>query len=136
MSGSHSFATPRGLGESRALSIRQPWAWAILSARKRIENRRWNTKFRGEILLHASKSDVYEEYRDACVSMLGARLIEPRSMPARSAMLRGGIVGRARIVDVIPADADDETAASIGRSPFTPWLGALGLFKCAAQVSE
>ena len=36
-----------------ALSIRQPWAWAILHAGKDIENRSWRTAFRGEVLIHA-----------------------------------------------------------------------------------
>ena len=33
----------------KALSIRQPWAWAIINAGKDIENRQWPTKFRGSI---------------------------------------------------------------------------------------
>lgn len=33
----------------KALSIRQPWAWLILHAGKDIENRVWQTRFRGEL---------------------------------------------------------------------------------------
>lgn len=39
-----------------ALSLRQPWLWAILHAGKRIENRTWATKYRGRIRLHAAKT--------------------------------------------------------------------------------
>ncbi|MBT4377135.1 ASCH domain-containing protein [archaeon] len=39
----------------KALSLKQPFAELILQGRKRIELRRWNTKFRGEFLIHASK---------------------------------------------------------------------------------
>ena len=28
----------------KALSLRQPWAWAVVHAGKSIENRRWNTR--------------------------------------------------------------------------------------------
>ncbi|HTV55212.1 MAG TPA: ASCH domain-containing protein, partial [Terriglobia bacterium] len=38
----------------KALSIRQPWAWLIVNGFKPIENRSWNTNFRGRILIHAS----------------------------------------------------------------------------------
>ena len=34
-----------------ALTIRQPWAWAILHASKDIENRGWSTNFRGRFCL-------------------------------------------------------------------------------------
>jgi len=40
----------------KALSIKQPWAWAIIRQGKDIENRRWNTKHRGSFYVHASKS--------------------------------------------------------------------------------
>ncbi len=39
----------------KALSIKQPWAWAILNAGKDIENRNWKTNFRGKFYIHASK---------------------------------------------------------------------------------
>ncbi|WP_245839042.1 ASCH domain-containing protein [Yersinia kristensenii] len=38
----------------KALSIRQPWAWLIVNGYKDIENRTWNTKCRGPVLIHAS----------------------------------------------------------------------------------
>jgi len=37
----------------RALTIKQPWAWAIAHGSKRIENRSWPTAYRGEIAIHA-----------------------------------------------------------------------------------
>src|ERR1700690_1312991 len=38
----------------RALSIKQPWVWAILNAGKDVENRTWTSKHRGWLALHAS----------------------------------------------------------------------------------
>jgi hypothetical protein len=38
----------------RALSIKQPWLAAILSGWKPVENRTWDTSYRGPLLLHAS----------------------------------------------------------------------------------
>ena len=39
----------------KALSLKQPWAELILQGKKKIELRKWNTNFRGEFLIHASK---------------------------------------------------------------------------------
>ena len=40
----------------KALSLKQPFAELILQGRKKIELRKWNTKFRGEFLIHSSKN--------------------------------------------------------------------------------
>lgn len=39
----------------KVLSLKQPFAELILQGKKKIELRNWNTKFRGEFLIHASK---------------------------------------------------------------------------------
>lgn len=38
----------------KALTIRQPWAFAICRLGKRVENRSWSTNHRGPILIHAA----------------------------------------------------------------------------------
>ncbi len=40
----------------KVLSIKQPFAELILQGKKKIELRKWNTKFRGEFLVHTSKN--------------------------------------------------------------------------------
>lgn len=37
----------------KALTIRQPWADAIVHQTKRVENRTWKTNYRGLVLIHA-----------------------------------------------------------------------------------
>lgn len=39
----------------KTLSLKQPFAELILQGKKTIELRKWNTNFRGEFLIHASK---------------------------------------------------------------------------------
>ena len=39
----------------KALSLKQPYAELVVSGRKKIELRKWNTKYRGDFLIHASK---------------------------------------------------------------------------------
>src|SRR5262245_4219429 len=40
----------------KCLSLKQPYAELLVTAKKTIELRTWNTKFRGEFLVHASKT--------------------------------------------------------------------------------
>ena len=47
----------------KALSIKQPWAWAIIHAGKNVENRTWATSYRGPLLIHAGKTFDHEGYQ-------------------------------------------------------------------------
>lgn len=47
----------------KALSLRQPWAWAVVHGYKDVENRSWSTKHRGPLLIHASKQLDPEGFR-------------------------------------------------------------------------
>jgi hypothetical protein len=42
----------------KALSIKNPWAYFIFHEGKDVENRPYPTKFRGELLIHASKKSM------------------------------------------------------------------------------
>ena len=45
----------------KALSIKQPWASLIASGVKTIETRRWNTNFRGTVLIVSSLNPVIND---------------------------------------------------------------------------
>jgi hypothetical protein len=74
----------------KALSVQQPWAWAIIHAGKDIENRTWRTHYRGWVVIHASVKPRSER------SM-------PRGVrkPRPDDLVRGVIVGVARLTDVV-----------------------------------
>lgn len=129
----------------KVLSLRQPWAWMVVAGGKNIENRRWNTRFRGEFLIHAAKGMTREEYEDAVAF---AREVNPFMVPPRiGEVQRGGIVGRARLVDVIPPCGEDSlfykpcshpwhmpaqygfVLADVERLDFVPMRGELGFFE-------
>jgi ASCH domain-containing protein len=46
----------------KALTIHQPWAWAILNCGKTVENRSWATSYRGPLLIHAGRKIVPAEH--------------------------------------------------------------------------
>lgn len=82
------------MNKIKALSIKQPWAWAILHAGKDIENRTWATTMRGGILIHASKG----------LDLEGFEFIEKeigKSVPATKYLPTGGIVGYVEIADCV-----------------------------------
>ena len=111
----------------KALSIRQPWCWLILHAGKDIENRDWQTKFRGRFLLHAGKGMTRDEYEDAPLWIV--------DLPDFKDLERGGIVGSVELVDCV---SDHDSDWFFGRYgfvlrdpkplPFTPYRGQLGFF--------
>jgi hypothetical protein len=79
-----------------------------MHAGKRIENRRWDTRYRGPVLIHAAKVCIERDMREAFAWMVDAGVLDISRVPSRDAavMAYGGIVGRARIVDVIPPATD------------------------------
>lgn len=85
-----------------ALSVRQPWAWAIIHAGKDIENRSWQAtnhglRQRGRIAIHAAKGMTKDEYWEAreFIDRLGYTCPDPH------ALWRGGIIGSVDVVDVV-----------------------------------
>jgi len=154
----------------KVLSGRQPWWWAILHAGKRVENRVWPTKYRGPILLHAAIGCTRHEYEEAVSWMVSRGLarspmcalgameeialrvadVDPATLPLippLREMQRGGIVGRARILDLLPPSVDGTARAPWHMSgqygfvlteveplPFIPCRGMLGLFTPPADV--
>ena len=75
----------------KAISIRPPWAWAILHAGKDIENRTWRTSMRGTVAVHAFLNMNRLYYEWACKEI---KRIAPRAkVPPYEAVSRGSIIG-------------------------------------------
>ena len=124
----------------KALSIAQPWPWAILNCGKLIENRSWRTHYRGPLLLHAGLSRKW--YADVAGWWPAAAAEEGMPpLPAWKDLPRGAVVGVADVVDCVHADdyeggspwAGDEWLWILGNprplpTP-VPFRGALSLFE-------
>jgi hypothetical protein len=80
----------------KAISIRPPWAWAILHASKDVENRTWRTNMRGSIAIHASQNMNRPYYESALEEI--KKVAPGATVPTYEAMVRGAIVG---LVDVV-----------------------------------
>jgi hypothetical protein len=125
-----------------AISIRQPWAWAIVTpgVNKDIENRDWRTGFRGGVAIHASKGMTRGEYEDCLSTMHAISRSHPfpsgLELPAFDELERGGIVGVAAIVDCVDDSVSPWFFGKWGfvlqnarPVPFIPVKGQLGFFE-------
>lgn len=125
-----------------ALSIRQPWAWLIVQGLKDVENRDWHTPYRGQFLVHASKTCKPEDY-DAAMLFIET-FVNPslvHQVPDRHELEYGGIVGVATLVDCVKECASpwftggEANGGGFGFAlmqaravPLTPYRGRLGFF--------
>lgn len=75
-----------------ALSLKQPWAWLVVSGHKDIENRSWKTTYRGSLLIQASSSSpaVTHEY-----------IYEHYEVRVPDELKLGGIIGLVDVVDCV-----------------------------------
>jgi ASC-1-like (ASCH) protein len=76
----------------KTLSLKQPFAELILSGKKTIELRKWNTKFRGKFLIHASQNSDKEAMKKFGFEEL----------------LTGAILGEAVLIDVKHYASEEE----------------------------
>lgn len=84
-----------------ALSVKQPWAWLICKGYKDIENRSWETIFRGRVYIHASKSP--EPYNERLIDYLVKRGLSVAATLAlcSSKLAKGAIVGEVDVIDCV-----------------------------------
>lgn len=132
------------------LSLRQPWAWAMLEPngpQKDVENRVWEIKYRGPLIIHAAKGCTRREYSDACEFI--HQLMPHVGIPRLEAIQRGGIVGAFELFgptlrpEAWPTTNDWHMAGQFGhrarnavKLPFRGCRGSLGLFKVELTDSE
>lgn len=125
----------------RALSVRQPWAWLILHGGKDIENRSWETMFRGQVLLHAGKTLTKAYHREVSHWAEGEFGI---IVPELDDMPRGGVVGVVTIAGCVRESAsrwfNRDCFGLVLRDaepvPFYPCNGMLGFFDVPRTVQQ
>lgn len=113
----------------KALSLTRPWCWIIEHLGKRIENRTWNTDYRGPVLLHSSKTmtrKYWYEAHDFVTERFGWCNAQRIPKPSDPKLVKSAIVLVAELVDVIEPgwkfprsfQLADDTADMVR----TPWI--------------
>jgi hypothetical protein len=84
----------------KTLSVKQPWAWLLVTGVKDIENRSWYTSYRGPILIHASKK---VDHRSLTDHRLSEKIHEAfRSADVKlSDLPRGAIIGKVDLLNCV-----------------------------------
>jgi len=105
----------------RALSVRQPWAWAICHG-KDVENRSRGTRYRGLLAIHASKSapfreDVFDPRIEDLIAANGFRLDDPPSA-------QGAVVAVAELTGCHEANHCLEVRPGQSARQCSPWAHA------------
>jgi hypothetical protein len=126
-----------------ALSIQQPWAWMILHAGKDIENRSWQTKIRGRMLIHAAKQMSRINYAEAKnFAMINVNFDLGMRVPDAYELSFGGIIGSVEITDCVTCSSSSWWMGPVGfvlrnprPLPFLPYKGRLGFFN-VPEISE
>ncbi len=121
-----------------ALSIRQPWAWAIIHAGKDVENRSVQAinnglKRSGRFAIHAARGMTRQWYGQASEFMRDIFGIE---CPDACDLPRGGIIGSVEVIGITSISDSPWFFGPRGlllRDPlpceFIPCVGALGYFE-------
>ncbi|EPA04555.1 ASCH domain-containing protein [Candidatus Nitrosarchaeum limnium] len=79
----------------KCLSVSQPFADLIISGKKIIELRNWNTNFRGEFLIHAP---------------LKIRIDDVKRLKINKKFVTGAIIGKAELYDVKKYNSSKEVS--------------------------
>jgi hypothetical protein len=88
----------------KALTVQQPWAWAIAMGFKDVENRSWGTDYRGPLAIHAGQRWASEGDRSICRQVLEEKgHVEPGvQVPERHLLGMGVVVAVVDLVDICP----------------------------------
>lgn len=113
-----------------ALSLRQPWAWAVVHGGKDVENRGRRTSIRGRFVIQAAKTCEDREYRIAAEWMVARGLVRSEAfpdlrpahgalekqwseaplLPSLEELPRGVLYGTADLVRVMPIEVESPPA--------------------------
>lgn len=120
----------------KVLSIRQPWAWLIMTGRKTIENRTWTTHYRGPFYIHAGK-EMHERSIESIERQFKIKV-------DRRELTMGAIIGRVTLVSVVTRSASPWFEGPFGfvlgepeilRKPI-PYRGQQGFFDVPMTITK
>lgn len=85
---------PLPVGPITALTVHQPWAWAIVAGHKPVENRGWRTKHRGWLAIHAALHDA-ARFSQGVGFVRGQGIEPPAELPCQA------VIGLAHVAGVV-----------------------------------
>jgi ASCH domain len=124
-----------------AITVKQPWAWALIFGGKDIENRDWRTNYRGPIAIHAASRTTRSDHDAAAMFMRNRCDVV---CPEYDDLSRGTFQGVMNLTDCV------DTSSSywwIGKHGFVmkdpkplpepiPYKGMLGIWPVPEDVAQ
>lgn len=84
----------------KAITVWQPWATLLATGQKHNETRSWKTSYRGEILIHAAKTD----HSGILLHIPMEELKHLQDAGVVNKLPTGAIIGKANLVDCFQID--------------------------------
>ena len=80
-----------------SLTVKAPWAWAIIHAGKDVENRTWSTSCRGPLAIHAGLgcTRTYHAWASGWMAAIGV------VAPTLDALAKGCVIGTVEVADCV-----------------------------------
>ncbi len=113
--------------KTKAITIHGPWVWAIGHGYKRVENRIWETPYRGELIIHAGGSSDSDEAATAVFEQLG--LDYPPSFPRKQLYAAVDLTEILPLDDYLAKYGDDPMNRAFAIGPFCWVLSNARLFE-------
>lgn len=85
----------------KAITIKQPWATLIALGEKKFETRSWQTKYRGQIAIHAGKSID----KEACDDYLIKSTLAEHGIKSYKELPTGVVLATAKLIDCYKVEA-------------------------------
>jgi hypothetical protein len=85
----------------KVLSLLQPWASLTVLGYKKIETRSWNTKYRGELLIHASAKKII--LQDGMTNLID-HMCRIGFMKNYNQLPYGAIIGKVNLIDTFSTE--------------------------------
>lgn len=119
----------------RALSIRQPWAWAVAAGHKQIENRTRSVSYRGPLAIHAARILATRDAFERCAALAGT--------PIPDNLATGAVIAVCQLFEVVTASHDPWFTGPHGfvlidvvPIPPVPCRGFITLFELPHEVES
>jgi hypothetical protein len=129
----------------KALSFWQPWGWLVVSGLKDVDNRPRGTKYRGPLLVHASKRWDSEGERWLYINACRGRIpVMDYAMRHDQRIVYGALIGIVDVVDCVTQHPSPWFCGPNGlvlrdavkfEKPF-PFKGQLGLFDVPDELAD
>lgn len=114
----------------KVISLIQPWAYLFAIGAKKFETRSWQTKYRGELYIHAS-AKVHFSDLELCRDSEHFRKYIPDH--TNGILVQGAIIGKVTLIDIVKTETIRESL-SVEERAFGDYRDGRYAWKCEGAI--